>query len=299
MRCLPSIMLRSLLMCLAVHLSASADSVRSEMLVSTDWLAQRLNDPELVVLCVAASPDFYSKGHIPGARLISLGDLVTTRNGIPNELPRVEKLQEVFAKAGVTNNARIVLYGERQGLLAARTYFTLDYLGLADRAALLDGGLEKWRAEKRPESVDIPKVTPQPLKVTIHPEVLVNAQEVEKALNQRALIDARPRDEFTGEKLSEDVSQAGHIPGASSLYWMNNLVSKENPVLRPPDELRKLYAQAGAHNGDMITYCRTGMQSSFDYFVAKYLGYNVAMYDGSFIEWSHAGLPVEKMERNH
>ena len=298
-------MLRSLLMCLAVHLFASADSVRSEMLASTDWLAQHLNDPELVVLCVAAGPDFYSKGHIPGARLISLGDLATIRDGIPNELPSVEKLQEVFAKAGVTNDARIVLYGERQGLFAARAYFTLDYLGLADRAALLDGGFEKWRAEQRAKSTDVPKVTPQPLKIRVRPEVLVNAQALEEALNQRknetgaALIDARPHEEFTGEKLSEDVSQAGHIPGASSLYWMNNLVSKENPVLRPPDELRKLYAQAGAHNGDVITYCRTGMQSSFDYFVAKYLGYKVRMYDGSFFEWNREGLPAEKGEREH
>lgn len=297
--------LRSLLMCLAVHLFASADSVRSEMLVSTDWLEKHLKDPELVVLCVAANPDFYGKGHIPGARLIPLGDLVTTRDGIPNELPPVEKLQEVFAKAGVTSNARIVLYSERQGLLAARAYFTLDYLGLADHAALLDGGVEKWRAEERPESNDVPKITPQPLTIHVRPEALVNAQALEEALNQRknktgvVLIDARPHEEFTGEKLSEDVSQAGHIPGASSLYWMNNLVSKENPVLRPLDELRKLYAEAGANTSNVITYCRSGMQSSFDYFVAKYLGYKVAMYDGSFIEWSRAGLPVEKTERNH
>jgi len=299
MRRLSAMKILSLLMCLAVHLCASADSVRSEMLVSTDWLARHLNDPKLVVLCVAANPDFYSRGHIPGARLISLGDLVTTRDGIPNELPPVEKLQEAFANAGVKNNTRIVLYSERQGLFAARAYFTLDYLRLADRAALLDGGIEKWRAEKRPESTDVPKITAQPLKIQVRPEVLVNAQAVEKALNQRALIDARPRDEFTGEKLSEDVSQAGHIPGASSLYWMNNLVSKENPVLLPPDELRKLYAQAGAKRSAVITYCRTGMQSSFDYFVAKYLGYRVSMYDGSFFEWSRYGLPAEKSERNH
>ena len=303
-------LLSLIMMCFPAHLFAfpgrpHQHSVRSEMLVSTDWLARHLKNPELVVLCVAASPDFYSKGHIPGARLISLSHLVTTRDGIPNELPPVEKLQEVFAKAGVTNNARIVLYGERQGLLAARAYFTLDYLGLADRAALLDGGIEKWRAEKRAESLDFPKVSPQALKVTIHPEVLVNDRRVEEAIkppgtkNGVALIDARPYEEFTGERLSEDVSQAGHIPGASSVYWMNNLMSKENPVLRPPDELRKLYAQADAHNGDVITYCRTGMQSSFDYFVAKYLRYKVGMYDGSFFEWSRAGLPVEKTKRNH
>ena len=205
---------------------------------------------------------------------------------------------------GLRNDAKIILYGERSGLLAARAYFTLDYLGLADRAALLDGGIERWRAEERAESVDVPKITPQSLKITIHPEVLVSAKALEAALNElakkngAALIDARPHEEFTGERLSEDVSRAGHIPGASSLYWMNTLVSKENPVLRPTDELRNLYAQAGANNADVITYCRTGMQSSFDYFVAKYLGYKVSMYDGSFIEWSREGNVVEKGARS-
>ena len=231
-------------------------SVRSEMLVSTAWLAEHLKDPAVVVLCVAGNPEFYTKGHIPGARLISLKDIVTTRDGIPNELPSVEQLQSVFAKAGLRNDAKIILYGERSGLLAARAYFTLDYLGLADRAALLDGGIERWRAEERAESVDVPKITPQSLKITIHPEVLVSAKALEAALNElakkngAALIDARPHEEFTGERLSEDVSRAGHIPGASSLYWMNTLVSKENPVLRPTDELRNLYAQAGANNAN-------------------------------------------------
>lgn len=293
------------LLMLGVSLAGDShqNAVRSEMLVSTDWLAQHLNDPTVVVLCVASSREFYTKGHIPGAHLISLSDIVTTRDGIPNELPPVEQLQTVFAKAGIKNDDKIVLYSDRQGLFAARAYFTLDYLGLADHAALLDGGIEKWRAEKRAESLDFPNVTPQQLKVTIHPEVLVNARAVEETLKQPAtkhpltLIDARPHEEFTGERLSEDVSKPGHIPGASSLYWMNNLVSKENPVLRPPDELRKLYAQAGANRSDVITYCRTGMQSSFDYFVAKYLGYTVSMYDGSFIEWSREALPVEKSQQ--
>ncbi|HEX7958801.1 MAG TPA: sulfurtransferase [Terriglobales bacterium] len=306
MRCLSSMVV---LLMLGIPVGLAGDSqqnsVRAEMLVSTDWLVQHLNDPGVVVLCVATNPDFYTKGHIPRAHLISLSDIVTTRDGISNELPAVERLQSVFARAGVKNDARIVLYGQRQGMLAARAYFTLDYLGLADRAALLDGGIEKWRAEKRPESLDLPNVTPHPLKVTIHPEVLVNAGAVQEALKQPArkrtvaLMDGRPAEEFTGERLSEDVSTAGHIPSASSLYWMNNLVSKENPVLRPPGELRKLYAQAGANGVDVITYCRTGMQSSFDYFVAKYLGYRVSMYDGSFLEWSRKGLPVEKTERNH
>ena len=86
--------------------------VRSEMLVTTAWLADHLKDPNVVVICVAGSPGFYSEGHIPGARWINLSDIVTKRGDVPNELPPVEQLTKVFAKAGVTKTARIILYGD-------------------------------------------------------------------------------------------------------------------------------------------------------------------------------------------
>lgn len=85
-----------------------------------------------------------------------------------------------------------------------------------------------------------------------------------------------------------------HIPGASSLFWMDMLVSSENPVLKPEAELRRMYAKAHAAPGrQLVTYCRTGMQAAFDYFVAKYLGYDPSMYDASFFEWSKKDLPGE------
>jgi thiosulfate/3-mercaptopyruvate sulfurtransferase len=109
------------------------------------------------------------------------------------------------------------------------------------------------------------------------------------------LMDARPTREFTGEQLSEDVAKAGHIPGARGLYWMDMLVSRQYPVLKPEAELRRMYSAVNAKaDQPLVTYCRTGMQSSFDYFVAKYLGYNPSMYDASFFEWSKNNLPAEK-----
>jgi thiosulfate/3-mercaptopyruvate sulfurtransferase len=108
-------------------------------------------------------------------------------------------------------------------------------------------------------------------------------------------VDARPTKEFTGEQLSEDVAKSGHIPGAKGLYWMDMLVSRQNPVLKPEAELRRIYSALNARSDQpLVTYCRTGMQSSFDYFVAKYLGYEPSMYDASFYEWSKNGLPTEK-----
>src|SRR5947209_4562625 len=218
--------------------------LRSEMLVTSEWLAGHLHDPELVLLCISASPEFYDKGHIPGARQILLSEIAITRDGIPNELPPVEKLQEIFAAAGVSNSSRVVLYGERFNLLAARAYFTLDYLGIAEHAALLDGGIEKWRTEQRPLATEKPPVKAARLTIHPRPEILVDTAKMKALAAQRdvALLDARPKKEYSGEQLSEDVRNAGHIPGATSLYWMDMLASRENPVLKPEPELRRMYA---------------------------------------------------------
>ncbi len=274
---------------------SSEPKLRQEMLVTTEWLATHLNDPDLVLLSVGATPEFYSQGHIPGARQILLSEIAVTRDGIPNELPPIEKLQAIFAAAGVGNHAHIVLYGERANLLAARAYFTLDYLGIADHASLLDGGIEKWRAEQRPLSHEAVQAKGATLTIAPRPAILVDTAAMHKLAEQKVtLIDARPAKEYSGEQLSEDVRKAGHIPGATSLYWMDMLVSRENPVLRPEAELRRMYIQAHALAGQpLVTYCRTGMQSSFDYFVAKYLGYEPSMYDASFYEWSLKDLPAE------
>jgi thiosulfate/3-mercaptopyruvate sulfurtransferase len=268
------------------------------MLVTTGWLAANLSEPDVIVLCINSTPEFYSKGHIPGARQIKLEDIAVTRDGIPNELPPVEVLKHVFEAAGVSNSSRVVLYGERFNLLAARAYFTLDYLGVAARAAILDGGLEKWTTERRPLSTETPQAKTTTLVISPRPEILVDTNAMRELSQKKpgtvTLVDARPTKEFTGEQLSEDVAKAGHIPGAKGLYWMDMLVSRQNPVLKPEAELRRMYSALNARSDQpLVTYCRTGMQSSFDYFVARYLGYEPSMYDGSFYEWSKKDLPVE------
>ncbi|MFL6387842.1 MAG: sulfurtransferase [Terriglobales bacterium] len=273
--------------------------LRPEMLVTTGWLAANLSEPDVIVLCINSTPEFYSKGHIPGSRQIKLEEIAVTRDGIPNELPPVEVLKHFFEAAGVSNSSRVILYGERFNLLAARAYFTLDYLGVAGPVALLDGGLEKWTAEHRPLSTEIPQAKTATLVVSQRPEILVDTKAMRELSQKKpgsvTLVDARPTKEFTGEQLSEDVAKAGHIPGAKGLYWMDMLVSRQNPVLKPEAELRRMYSALNARSDQpLVTYCRTGMQSSFDYFVAKYLGYEPSMYDASFYEWSKNGLPTEK-----
>lgn len=277
-------------------------SVRAEMLVSTGWLAGHLNDPKVVVLHVARERAHYDAGHIPGARFVGWGEITATRDNVPNELAPVADLQRVFERLGVGDDARVALYGDGAGLSAARAYFTLDYLGHGGRAALLDGGLEKWKAERRAVSTE--RVEPKAARFTprVRAGVVTNLDVVRDlswtatnvAAPSVALIDARPVEEYTGAKPGDGVPRGGHIPGASNVFWMQNVVSRENPALRPAAELRRLYEGAGAAPGRaIVAYCRTGGQASHAYFTLKYLGYDVLMYDGSFFEWSNTeGTPV-------
>jgi thiosulfate/3-mercaptopyruvate sulfurtransferase len=279
---------------MAVTADAQEPKVNASMLVSSDWLAQHLHDPNLVVLCVAADRVFYAQ-HIPGARWIPLDRLVT-QGATLNAIPPIEQLKTLFEEVGIDRHSRIVLYGERQGMLAARAYVTLDYLGLADNAALLDGGIEKWRAEKRDETAETPKVSATRLELTPNPKMLVALDEMKSHASQgdSTLLDARPTAEFTGEKRSEDVPQSGHIRGAAGLYWVDLLTSREIPTLKPVPELLAAYTAAGARpKREVITYCRTGMQASVNYFVAKYLGFPSRIYVPSFHEYSRSDGAVE------
>lgn len=275
--------------------SADAPRLRPELLVSSGWLAERLDDPGVVVLHVGSDRAAYDRGHVPGARFLPVGAILTEREGIPNELPPVAQLDSVFASVGVSDHVRVVVYGPP--LAAARAFFTLDYLGHGDRTALLDGGMEGWRSEGRPVSVEAPRVAPASFTPRPQAERVVDAEWVRRHLGDPsiALLDARPEAQFRGIEAG-GVPRPGHIPGAGSLFWEKTLHSTEHPVLKDPESLRAMFRAAGVEPGDtVVTYCRTGMQSSFAYFVARYLGYETKMYDASFVDWSQRPeLPVER-----
>lgn len=302
-----SVLFTVALLCVGPSLQARQPRASTDLLVTTEWLAVHAGDPGLSILHVGADRKSYDAGHIPGARFVALSQLVVEREGLPNELPLAADLAARLGALGVGDSGRILLYGDRQGLLAARAFFTLDYLGHGDRAALLDGGLEKWKAEGRPLSTDEPSVATATFTPHVRPEVLVVLPEIrdiswaaaKSAAGGWALVDARPEAQFSGKQAEADIPRPGHIPGAGSLFWQRTLVSPENPVLRPEAELRRMFADAGAAPGArVVTYCKTGVQASFAYFVARYLGLPVAMYDGSFLEWSRdRELPVSTETR--
>lgn len=273
--------------------AVEAQRTNKELLVSTDWLAKNLS--KTVVLHVGTNRQSFDAGHIPNARFIAWSEITTTRNGVPNELASAETLQTVFTKLGVGNTKKIVLYGDLNGLAAARTFFTLDYLGHGNRIALLDGGLEKWKAENRPVSTEKAVPNPETFTVKVTPQTVIALDTMRdvswSVINQMpsnlSLVDARPAEEYTGEKAGDGVVRPGHIPGAYNIFWQNNIVSRENPVMKAENDLRKMYEAAGVSaNKTNVVYCRTGGQASHAYFTLRYLGYNVKLYDGSYFEWN-------------
>jgi thiosulfate/3-mercaptopyruvate sulfurtransferase len=260
--------------------------VHPEMIVSAKWLSEHLNDPKVIILHVDEKRSEYDKGHIPGARFLALEDFIV---GEDAELPATEKLKDTFEKLGVNDDSRVVIYTTAWYPMAGRAYYTLDYLGHGDHTALLDGGLDEWRKENRQLSTDAPKIVRGSFTPHVHPEVRAMMEEVKKLSEQppkaAVLLDSRPDKRYTD----------GHIAGAVHIYWQETLVdAKNNPVFLPPDKLKELFAARGIKPGQkLVTYCEIGLQASHDYFIAKYLGYDAAMFDGSIHQWSHMNnLPV-------
>ncbi|MGQ0735810.1 MAG: sulfurtransferase [Acidobacteriota bacterium] len=263
------------------------------LLVSTTELAARLKEPDLVLLHIADRPASFEDGHIPGARFVRYGDFaIDGPEDAGSELPPADQLTRVFESAGVSNTSRVVLYGTT--VIAARAFFTLDAMGLA-RVQLLDGGLRAWRAENRPiETGAASPPAPGRLTATINQARVASAQQIQQQMpgGQIALIDVRPDAEFLGtDGGMGGAHAAGHIAGARQLPW-DTLVATDGRFL-PRDQLQARLASVGAAAGKpVVAYCMVGMRASVVYFVARHLGYDAKLYDGSIVDWSHRKLPT-------
>jgi len=232
----------------------------------------------------------YDKAHIPGARYLATDDYVLGHAGAMTELPSVDALEDAFEKAGVNDDSRVIIYTPDWYPIAGRAYYTLDYLGHGDNAALLDGSIEQWIAEKRPLSTE----AVAPAKGTFTPHVKENVRaligEARRATEENPpsaiLVDSRPQKRYT----------SGHLPGADHVFWEETVKNPDQPVFLSPDQLRRLFSSRGITPGHkLVTYCEVGLQASHMYFVAKYLGYDASMYDGSYYEWNEMQkLPVVK-----
>jgi thiosulfate/3-mercaptopyruvate sulfurtransferase len=267
---------------------------RGSLLVNTAWMAEHLHDANLAILAVGDRADFEA-GHIPGSVYLDYAELRRTGSNptLQTEMRTMPELG-VFEKAGVSNGSRIVLYMLKDWITpTARAYLTLDAMGLGAQAALLDGGFPAWRAAQLAVTNEVRAVKPGKVEPCPPGDVIVTLEYVKANLNRPGvtIADARLAEFYSGA--SPSMGKSGHIPGAVSLPF-SSMVDEQSRLL-PPGQLADRFRAAGVKPGDrVVTYCHVGQQASFLYFVARYLGYDARMYDGSWDEWSkHEDLPAE------
>jgi thiosulfate/3-mercaptopyruvate sulfurtransferase len=250
---------------------------------------------EVVVLHVGRGEDAFLEARVRGARYLPLAAVAVDRNGQRNVLPPAGELGRALRGAGVSHDVPVVLYGEMRGLAAARGFFALDASG-HPAVAVLDGGLAAWvEAGYETASGAAPAVAQGDFVPRLDDDRIATAREVAALVEggRGVRMDARPPAQYTGELPGDGVERPGHIPGAVSLFWEEDLDADGR--LLPLDELRARYERAGAEAGEpVVVYCRTGVQASHAYLVARLLGLDPALYDGSYLEWSNdTDYPVE------
>jgi thiosulfate/3-mercaptopyruvate sulfurtransferase len=262
-----------------------ADRSAVPVIVSVEWLAEHLEDPDLVVLHVVREGDDEA-GHVPGARALPLSAIAVDRGTVRSEIAPADALQEALEHAGVSHDSRVVVYGEP--LPAARAFMTLEYAGLRGQVGLLDGGLRAWREAGHPVSPEAGSAAQGRFTIRPREDVIVDAAWVARHGRdpEVVLLDVRSREEIL----------QGLIPGARHLFWRDLLGEGPASRVKSVDEVsRLLLAHAGPSAGEtVVAYCATGMRASVAYLAARAAGLDVRLYDGSFTEWAQdPSRPIE------
>ena len=273
-----------------------------DVLVETEWLEQHLDDEEIRIVEVDENPALYAAAHIPGA--IGFDWKTDLQDQVRRDFLGPDAFGELLGSRGISDEHTIVLYGDRSNWFAAYTYWYLKYYGHED-VKLLNGPREKWIAEGRATTTDVPNFEPQSF-IAMPGDDTIRARrdEVLAALDKDVrLVDVRSRQEYTGEVIAmagyeqEGAQRGGHIPGAASVPWAQAV--QEDGTFKSADDLRELYTSKGVIAGStpVIAYCRIGERSAHTWFVLhELLGLDdVKNYDGSWTEWGNlVGVPVEK-----
>lgn len=275
-------------------------------LVDGEWLEQRLGDENLRILdCmvfvhakggfgIESGHSSWAKEHIPGSQFADLlSELADSDSPIPFMMPKASQFSEALSAYGIDHHKRIVLYDSGMNMWAARVWWMLRAYGI-ENASILSGGLTKWKLEGRPLSTDKTKYPRSQVEVQLRPELVATKSEVKEAVDRDnyCLINALSTREYEG-RLSF-YGQPGHIPNSVNVP-ARSLVNKKNHAYLPLDELLAQFSKSRALEKErIITYCGGGAAGSSAAFVLTLLGAeNVAVYDGSLIEWSlFCGLPM-------
>jgi len=275
-----------------------------ELLVSTDWLAENLNDSSLILLHYGMKSQF-KKEHIPGARFVDIWEfLVENEQGLRNELPEKQDLEKALRSLGINNNSIIVICYENADAIprAARLFYTLDYAGLAGRVAVLQGGLKGWKLEDRPLTDKVGKIEPGHVAINIKESVRASREEVITGLQNEhvILLDARPSERYYGSERDQNTDRQGHISGAVNLPYYKLTLEDSTCLFKGDAALREALRDRNIREDSrIIVYCGTGIWASSVYFIARHLGYEVQMYDGSIQDWAmDSSLPISKSSTN-
>ena len=272
-------------------------------LVTADWVADNLKNPKVKVFEVSVDPGVYERGHVPGATNIRWhSELV---DPVKRDIASRENLQKLLGAAGVDKDTTIVLYGDNNNWFAAWGAWVLEAYGLGDRVKLLDGGRKVWEAKGLPLDTATPEAAKGTVELaSLNAKVRARLGDVLKVAEGDkgvTLLDIRSPDEFSGKIFAPEGSKeltirAGHVPGAKNVPWSKAV--NADGTLKPKEELKKLYADAGVDGQKpVIVYCRIGERSSHTWFVlSKVLGYDVKNYDGSWTEYGNSvGVPVANL----
>lgn len=272
----------------------AARAQNAPVLVSASWLARNLQKPQVIVIHGGQSKADYDAGHVPGSRWIPWATYaISEPNGLSAQLPSADAMTAALRAAGVSDGSHIVVSG---GPVQAsgRLFFTLEYFGLAGRVSFLDGGIDAWREAGRPvERAESRTAATGNVTLQVTPARLALADWVNAngTTPNVSILDSRLPEFYSGES-SGGQPRAGHIPGASNVpfSWLTGDVA----TFRDRGKLQRLFDQAGAKKGNkVVTYCHIGMQASALYLAARILGYDAAIYDGAWEEWSRKSeLPI-------
>ena len=280
-----------------------ADTTNSQILVSTEWLANNLDQPGQQIVEVDVDTSAYDQGHIRGA--VAFRWKEDLQNYPSRDIVTKENFEKLLSESGISNDTLVILYGDNNNWFAANDYWLLKYYG-HENVKVLDGGRKKWVDENRELVTEKPQFQPTTYKAKDpDPSLRAYRDYVYNAVNSEhnvGLVDVRSPQEFSGELVApehvpqEGSQRAGHIPGAQNIVWKEAV--NEDGTFKNEDELRKLYESKGiTPDKEVITYCRIGERSAHSWFVLhELLGYpKVRNYDGSWTEWgSIIGAPIEK-----
>lgn len=259
------------------------------VIVETDWLAEHLSEPDLIVLDANRSATAYMAHHIEGAVHVPREAFYREVGGIRGMFPGVEEMSRVLREAGVSTGSRVVIYDEDNALWASRLFWSLEYLG-HQNVAVLNGGIAKWRAEGRPVVSGTGSPTePGDFESDPQEHLLVDGSWVESNLEEPevTILDTRSPEEYRGEEVH--AARGGHIPGAVLQNWVVNLTEESGLTLfKSREALEEIYSEHLDGSGRTITHCQTGVRGSHTYLVLRYLGAEeVALYDASWEEWGN------------